>query len=143
MKRFVFPPERVRRWRQEQLELQTAKLQQLCGQLAALGQEKARIESEGAASAHKLLQQASIDAGELQALDAYRQHVRARIAEIERGEQQVRAQIEQQRARVIEARRQAELLERLKAKMFEQWQALAQQEEETLAGELYLAKWGR
>lgn len=143
MKRFVFPPERVRRWRQEQLELQTAKLRQLCGQLAALGQEKARIENERAATALRILGQASVDAGELQALDAYRLHVRARIAEIERRQGQVSAQIEQQRARVIEARRQAELLERLKTKMFEEWQALARREEETLAGELYLAKWQR
>lgn len=140
MKRFIFPPERVRRWREEQVELEVAKLQHLFGQLSALGEEKKRVIAERGRSEKKILEQPSVDAGELHALDAYRLHARAKVGEIERGQQEVSARIEQQRARVIEARRQAELLERLKAKMFAEWRALARHEEETLATELYLAK---
>ncbi|HEX5226753.1 MAG TPA: hypothetical protein VFW44_03550 [Bryobacteraceae bacterium] len=143
MKRFVFPLERVRRWREEQAELEKARLQQLYGQLAALEQEKASVEQERAANAQRILGQASVEGGELAALDAYGRHVRARVARIENRERQVGTWIEQQRQVVMEARRRAELLERLKAKKLEQWQAQADREEETLAGELFLAKWRR
>ena len=141
MKRFQFPLDRVRRWRQEQAALEEAKLQRWYAQLAALGEERARVENERAASERNVLGQASVEARELQALDAYRGHARSKIGEIERRRLKTMAEIERQRQRLIEARRRAELLERLKARMFESWQAAADREEETLAGELYLAKW--
>jgi flagellar export protein FliJ len=143
MKKFRFPLDRVRRWRQEQFEIEELKLQRCYGQLAALGEEKARVEREREASQREVLAKASLYAGELAALDAYRGHVRSKIGGIEKRQQDVIAQIEEQRARVLEARRQAELLERLKTRMFDAWQAAAKREEETLAGELYLAKWRR
>jgi flagellar export protein FliJ len=143
MKRFHFPLERVRRWRQEQAAVEELKLQRWYAQLAALGEEKARAENERAASERDVLDRASVEAGELQALDAYRLHVRSRIGGIERRRGEVTAEITKQRERLIEARRRAELLERLKTRMFDAWQTGADREEETLAGELYLAKWRR
>jgi hypothetical protein len=41
---------------------------------------------------------------------------------------------------VIQARRDAELLERLKRKALAEWQAASDREQESLATELYLAK---
>jgi flagellar export protein FliJ len=143
MKRFHFPLERVRRWRAEQAAVEELKLQGLYGRMAALVDEKAKVESERAASEHQVLEQASVEASELQALDAYRWHARNRIAGIEKRQRDVAAQVEQQRQTLMEARRKAELLERLKTKMFEQWRALTDREEETVAAELYLAKWRR
>jgi flagellar export protein FliJ len=143
MKRFQFPLDRVRRWRQEQASLEESKLQQLFGQLEGLAAEKAMAARDRAASDRSVLEQASIDASELQALDAYRSHVRTTIGKIEERQLEVTAQIEAQRQRLMEARRQAELLEHLKTKMFGEWQTLVGREEETVAGELYLAKWQR
>jgi flagellar export protein FliJ len=143
MKRFEFPLERVRRWRREQAALEELKLQRWHAQLAALGEERVRVENERAASERSILAQASVVAEELQALDAYRAHVRSRIGGIERRRGEVTAEVEKQRERLAEARRRAELLERLKNRMFDAWQAAADREEETLAGELYLAKWRR
>ena len=82
-----------------------------------------------------------MEAGELQALDAYRLHVRSRVEKLETRRGEVLAEIERQRERLVEARRRAELLERLKTRMIDAWQAAADREEETLASELYLAKW--
>jgi flagellar export protein FliJ len=143
MKRFKFPLDRVRRWRVEQATLEELKLRQLYGQLAALADEKGQVEKERAASERTVLEQSSVDAGELQALDAYRSHTRSRIGQIEKRRREVTAQAQEQRQRLIEARRQAELLERLKTKMFEKWRTLAGREDETVAGELFLAKWQR
>jgi len=140
MRKFQFQLERVRRWRQEQAALEELKLERAHGQLAALAEQKAGAERSRAESERQVLQQASIDAGELQALDAYRRHVRARIGWIETRRREVGVEVERQRQRVVEARRQAELLERLKAKMFAQWRVAGDREEEALATELYLAK---
>lgn len=141
MKRFHFPLDRVRRWRQEQAALEELKLERWYAQMAVLSEARARVEKERAASEREVLGQASVEAGELQALNAYRLHVRAKIQGIERRRGEVTAEIGKQRQRVIEARRRAELLERLKTRMFDTWQAAADREEEAVAGELYLAKW--
>jgi flagellar export protein FliJ len=143
MKKFSFPLDRVRRWRAEQAALEELKLQRCRGQWAALADEKGKVDNERAASERQVLQQTSIESSELQALDAYRRHARSRIGEIEKRQQEVAAEIERQRRKLIEARRRAELLERLKTKMFREWGAAANREEETVAGELYLAKWRR
>ncbi len=76
----------------------------------------------------------------LQSLDAYRLHSRSQVRDIENRERQAEEHLEQQRQRVIEARRDAELLERLKRKALDAWQAASDREQETLATELYLAK---
>lgn len=141
MKRFQFPLDRVRRWRQEQAALEKLKLERGYAQLAALDEERARAENERAASERNVLGQAFVEAGELQALDAYRLHVRSRVEKLETRRGEVLAEIERQRERLVEARRRAELLERLKTRMIDAWQAAADREEETLASELYLAKW--
>ena len=143
MKRFHFPLDRVRRWRVEQAALEELKLERLYGRLAELASEKRKAQDGRATSERQVLGQASVEAAELQALDVYRLHVRSRIGQIEQGQREVMAQIEEQRQRLIEARRQAELLERLKDKKLGEWRALAAREEETIAGELYLAKWRR
>ena len=142
MKRFHFPLERVRRWRVEQAYVEELKLQSLFGQLGSLAEKKAKVEKERAAS-EQVLEQPSVEATALQALDAYRGHSRTKIGELDKQQREVAAEIEQQRQRLMEARRQAELLERFKTKMFEDWKALADREEESAAGELYLAKWRR
>jgi flagellar export protein FliJ len=143
MKRFQFPLDRVRRWRAEQAALEELKLERLYGQLAALADEKRNIEDKRTASERQVLEQASMEGGELQALDIYRSHVRSRIGQMDQRQREVTGEIEVQRQKLIEARRQAELLERLKDKKLGEWRALAAREEETIAGELYLAKWRR
>lgn len=143
MKRFHFQLDRVRRWRQEQAAIEELKLERWYAQLTGLDQERARTEKERAASERQVLGQASLEASELQALGAFRLHVRSRIEGIENRRREVAAEVEKQRQLLLEARRRAELLERLKTKMFDAWQVAADREEETLAGELYLAKWRR
>jgi hypothetical protein len=140
MKRFSFPLERVRRWRDGQAVLEEMKLEQIREQLSRLGEEKRRIESERIDNEREILAQPSIEAIQLQSLDAYRVHVRKKTRDIENSQRQVEVQVEQQRQRVIETRRNAELLERLKRKALDEWQAASDREQETLATELYLAK---
>jgi hypothetical protein len=139
MKRFQFPLDRVRRWRAEQATLEELKLEQLVGQVKRLGEEKRGVESARKQSEEEVLRQPSIEASQLQSLDAYRLHTRDRIRGIEGREREARAAVEEQRQRVIRARRDAELLERLKRNALDEWQAANDREQETLATELFLA----
>lgn len=143
MKRFHFPLDRVRRWREGQAGLEEMKLEQLRGNLAALREEKQNIEVARTRSEQEVLKQPTIGASELQSLDSYRLHARSKIRDIEKREGQAETLMAQQRQRVIEARRNAELLERLKQKAREEWQAASDGEQESFAAELYLGRWMR
>jgi flagellar export protein FliJ len=143
MKRFQFPLDRVLRWRAGQAALEELKLEQLCDSLARLNQEKREVESRRSVSERDLLGQAWIQAAALQSLDRYRRHARDKIRDFEQQEKHAAAQMEEQRQRVIQARKNAELLERLKQKALEEWQAACDREQETLATELFLARRGR
>src|SRR5580704_4009341 len=140
MKRFSFPLERVRLWRAGQVALEELKLERLREALSKLQQERQRIQTERASSQRQVLGQPSMDATELQSLDVYRLHTGNRIREIENRERQAAQQADAQRQRVIEARRAAELLDRLRRKAMEEWRTASDREQETLATELFLAK---
>jgi hypothetical protein len=143
MKRFDFSLERVRRWRDGQARLEELKLELLVGQSKGLGDEKRAMESAATQSQAEVLRQPSIEAIQLHSLDAYRRHTRSQVRGIEIREREAEAAVELQRQRVIQARRDAELLERLKRKALDGWQAANDREQETLAAELYLAKRAR
>ncbi|HTW64586.1 MAG TPA: hypothetical protein VME17_08220 [Bryobacteraceae bacterium] len=143
MKKFDFPLERVRRWRVEQAGIEELKMRQLRDRRTALAGEKRRVESDRTRSERQVLTQATIEASEVQNLEAYRRHAANRIRDIGVRERQCDEQILEQRQRWMVARQKAELLERLKQKAFEEWRSAAEREEENLAAELYLAKRGR
>jgi hypothetical protein len=143
MKRFQFPLDRVRRWRAGQAALEELKLEQLREQVTRLREDGRRIEAERANSQRELLGQRTMEATDLQCLDEYRVHARNKMRGIENHALQVEAQASGQLRRVVEARRNAELLERLKQKALEEWQAASGREQENLATELFLAKRGR
>ena len=140
MKRFQFSLERVRRWRSEQASLEELKLQQLRSEQARLGAAKREVQAESVRSAQQVLAQPSIDPLELTSLECYQQHLRRRAYELETLERQCAAKVVEQRQRVIEARRQFELLDRLHHKAWTEWVAAGNKEQEELAAEMFLAK---
>ncbi len=140
MKRFRFPLERVRCWRAEQASAEELKLEQLRAELDRLARERRRVEMEALQASAEVLARPSLDALELTSLDAYRLHLRQRVREIDYRRAQRTQQIAEQRQRVIEARRQAELLDRLHDQAWKAWSAASDKEQETLAADLFLAK---
>jgi|SRR5581483_2808220 len=143
MKRFSFPLERVLGWREEQARVEELKLEQLRAQAAALDQQKRDTALGRARSEWEVLSQRVVEATELANLDSYRLHAREKIRDLEQRVRQTEAQAAEQLQRVLQARRQAELLERLKQKALEEWRAANNREQEALAAELYLANRGR
>ena len=140
MKRFDFPLERVRRWRLEQQNLEELKLQQLRAEKEGLSAGRRQIQAELDQTAQLLLAQPSLESLELQSLDSFRLYVRGRVRDLDQRERECESKIVEQRGRLLEARRQFELLDRLRKTAFGTWRAAVDKEYEDLAAELFLAR---
>jgi hypothetical protein len=140
MRRFNFPLETVRRWRMERLGIEELKLGQVLAEKQKLAAWKAQIQGEMARSARQVLGQPSFQALELESLDSFQSYSRGRIRRIEDQERQCETRVIEQRNRVLEARRQYELLNRLRQKAMAEWRTAANKEQEDVAAELFLAK---
>ncbi len=141
MKRFNFPLDRVRRWRLEQLNVEELKLQQLRAELEGLAASKRLIQDELTQAQGQVLGQAYTQASELETLDSFRIHIRGRVRDLENREWERGVKLIEQRTKVIEARRQFELLEQLRKKSFGAWKTAMDKEQEDLAAELFLGRY--
>src|SRR5260370_40469320 len=141
MKRFNFPLDRVRHWRLEQLNVEELKLSQLRTELEGLAASKRLIRDELTQTQRQVLGQPSMQASELESLDTYRAHIRGRVRELENREWERGVKLIEQIAKVIEARRQFELLEQLRKKSFGAWKTAADKEQEDFAAELFLGRY--
>ena len=140
MKRFDFPLERVRQWRHEQASLEELKLQKLYGDLASIDDLRQRTEHELRTAEQDIQVQNVRRIQDLANLDTFRQFIRRQLGNIAMRRQQCEVKVFEQRQVILEARRQFELLDRLRQKALADWRAARDKEEEELAAELYLAK---
>ena len=143
MKRFRFPLEAVRHWRAEVVEVEQAKLRGLFGELSQLESRRQELDSERAREEREALARPALSAFDLIALDQFRQYVELEKRRL--GEQAADCQrrIAEQQQRLVEARRQYRLLEKLKQRNFSQWLGQWAREQETLAAEIHLAQRAR
>jgi flagellar export protein FliJ len=143
MKAFHFPLDQVRRWRHEQAELEELKLQKIYIELRSLKALAAQVQSEYDRASQTVLGAAQAEAHELANLDSFRDFTRTKLKKIDAQIQDCQKRADAQRLRLIEFRRQFELLEKLKKKNFEEWRLGRDKEQEELAAELFLAKRSR
>jgi len=145
MKRFEFTLERVRQWRQTQVDIELARLEGLFRQLSRLRDGAAQLAQAVRAAEQEIESEAEqgrvIDPLALAGLDDYRLYAKREQAVLARQEEELSRQIAAQRNRVIDARRDYRLLEKLRARARAAWERGNDKEIEALAGELYLAKW--
>jgi flagellar biosynthesis chaperone FliJ len=142
MKKFAFRLERVREWREKQLAMEEARLEQLYSEKVLVEQSLALLEREGRDSAAIVKRKTALEAFELQAADVFSRYVIAQRAVFAGKLAGCDRRIAEQRQRLIEARRKFELLGKLKDKQWKTWNAELAREIEIQAGEIYLAKWG-
>src|SRR5215472_12874179 len=140
MKRFEFPLDTVRRWRLERAGIEELKLRQILSEKQTLAVTKGQIQSEMAQTSRQVLGQPSMQSLDLESLDSFRLYTRGRIRDLEDQERKCEARIVEQRTKVLEARRQFELLERLRQKAMLEWRTAGNKEQEEMAAELFLAK---
>ena len=143
MKKFHFPLEKVREWREKLIAVERVNLEKIATELRQVEEARAALDRDVEANETAVLRGSSVDALSLRALHGFRQGVRARKISIESRVAEIRQRLKVQEQRLMEAQRNARLLEKLKQKALGSWQAAFNKELEEQAAESYLAKWNR
>ena len=144
MKRFQFNLERVRQYRKLQMEAEQVKLEHAQARLLSLDHMEAELLRQKNEAGETIPVGSSFQTGEqLERLDGFRRYLvrMAHLLEIRRAE--AIAVLVAQQTVLLEARRNYELLNRLKDRSRGQWQASFNREQEQVTAELYLARWKR
>jgi flagellar export protein FliJ len=138
---FTFRLEKVLRWRQARMELEQFALHRLAAECARWDVKLAEIESARRQAEQLVLSSGPVEGSDLAALASYQRHLRdekqASLAHRRNCEQRM----EQQRARLLAARRESRLLEKLRQVRRAEWETAVNREFEMLAAETYLAQW--
>ena len=143
MKRFHFSLERVREWRRIQLETEQEKLEQLLRDRQSLARESQNLQESRAEAEIAVWSGGATDAVQLRALDDFRLYIASEQRKLLQRMTACEQKIAAQRERVIEERRRATLLDRLRERRHADWQKDFDRELEALAAESYLANWVR
>ena len=143
MKVFRFPLQRVLEWRALQLRVEEEKLATLQQQLASMLELREKLASARNRSESNLFVSGTAAGSDLQSWALYQ-------ARLVKQQELLKTQIVQcekltleQRQRLLKARTDHRVLERLKERRWRQWVYLNDRELEDTAAEVYLAKWGR
>ncbi len=143
MKAFKFRLERVLSWRGTELAIAEAKAEQLLSGLRSAEEKLVQLSASRVSALAALAQAASVSGTELGVLETTRiwaireeQRLTARKLELLKS-------IEEQERRVAEARRAVKLVERLRERRYDKWQAETAHELEELSGESAIAQWRR
>jgi flagellar biosynthesis chaperone FliJ len=143
MKRFSFRLEQVRKWRQNQTELEEMRLERLHNELHALEAAQREIATAAERSRRTVLAQSAVTAEELGSLESLHKYAKHELRRLKGQEQAAKARVAEQRQRVLEARRRFELLDGLHDKALAGWTAARDKEQEELGAELFLSKLAR
>jgi len=140
VQRFQFPLEQALKWRATCLDLENAKLARLRHERDRAARLRATVQADAQRESAAFRQRLRGTTGaELSILAGYRQGVAVRLKNLASTIARCEAQIEKQRAAVLEADREMRLLERLKQRQFEEWTYELSREIENTAAELFLA----
>jgi len=143
MKRFQFPLQRVFEWRSLQMRSAEEKLTRLQEQQAALVHRENALRAAELKAEVGLLKLPTMDGSDLQSLAAFQVRIRSQRAELQAARARCQAEIVQQRTRVLIARRDFRVLEKLKERRLQSWTYLSDREIENTAAEAYLSRWAR
>ena len=141
MTNFAFRLEKVLRWRQARLELEQFALSRLAAECAHWDEVLAKL-SQARTDAQTLMRSSeTVNGLDLAALGRYQQHLdQQRTAAFER-RRECGQRMEQQRGRLLQARRDHRLLEKLRQTRHAEWETAVNREFEALSAENYLARW--
>jgi flagellar biosynthesis chaperone FliJ len=140
VRRFEFPLQRVADWREKQLTLEEVKLERLNAEVKILDARRAALDTQQAASDRGVLRTSTIASEELHRLHDFRRYAKNQRALIAGQRAQAEGRIEEQRTRLLEARRNLELLKRLRSKKLAAWSLEFSRELEQNAAEAHLSR---
>jgi hypothetical protein len=140
MKKFSFPLDRVLSWRQTQARLEEANLARLASELQALNQRHSVIQQSLVTARTSLLSAPSATPIEIGAMEHHRASASAQTRFLLQSRHTLQQKISQQTQTVMERRRDAQLLERLRAQRFKTWQTGVAREVDQQAEESFMSR---
>jgi flagellar export protein FliJ len=143
MSAFRFPLQKVLEYRRKQLELAEVHYKQQLAVLGDLDRQRAEIEASGATAETEVRQWDGVAGGDLAALGRFRLRVKSEEARIEGQRVEAAKEVAARQEAILQARRSAKLLERLRERRMEEWQAQHDRELDELASDSFLAQWNR
>ena len=143
MKTFRFPLQRVLEWRALQLRVEEEKLAGLQQQLASLLQTREKLAAERNRSESHLFESGTAAGADLQSWALYQARLVKQQELLAMQLAQCEKLVAEQRQRLLKARTDHRVLERLKERRWRQWVYLNDREVEDTAAEVYLSKWNR
>ncbi len=129
------------RWRQAKFELEQFALDRLAAECARWDARLADVENARAQAEKAVLSSGPVGGGDLAALARYQQHLQSEKQASLARRHDCEQRMEQQRARLLAARRECRLLEKLRQARRAEWETAVNREFEALAAETYLARW--
>ena len=143
MKAFRFSLQRVLEWRAVQLRTEEEKLSQLQQQLSALQIRDKELAASLVKSDLELRSRAVIPSVELAAITGFRHRVDSHRLKLRQACAKLEREIDEQRKRLLDARKDHRVLEKLKEKRRAEWTYLHDRELENIAADAFLAQWAR
>lgn len=139
MQRFEFRLDSVLRLRELQLESENAKLQQLLGERQRLTNELEAIATERRNAKSSIYSLTNLENADLRTMSAFLLGLDARANTLRGRVQEMARSVDEQRQKVIQAERNVRLLEKLRARKFEQWKHEVDREIESIAQEAWIS----
>ncbi|MCS7044457.1 MAG: hypothetical protein NZR01_16860 [Bryobacteraceae bacterium] len=141
MKKFRFPLDRLLNYRRARLAAEQAKLEKILAEQRALRERRAALEREDRMIRESLLHLPVLTSVELEAAAAFRRFAEAETVRLLSAEGELASRLERQREALVAARREVEVLERLRERKREDWRRELDREMETQVAELVIARW--
>ncbi len=143
MKTFRFPLQRVLEWRALQLRVEEEKLAGVQQQMASLVRMQEQLATARSRSETHLFASGAAAGSDLQSWALYQARLAKQQDLLKKQLLQCEQLIGEQRQRLLKARTDHRVLEKLKERRWRQWVYLNDRELEDTAAEVYLARWGR
>ena len=143
MKRFRFPLDAALLLRRRRVEVEESQYRQIANALGAVAAAARQLASEVQAAEEDVVGISVSTATQLQSLDRFRSAAARRLREFEAKSAAIRRDLARQQQRLVDARRDEELLLKLRAKARAQWELDADKELQDIADEAYLSQWVR
>ena len=143
MKAFHFSLQRVLEWRALQQRTEEEKLSSLQQTLSALLMRDKELQTSLLKSELDLRARPSIPAFEIGALTGFRRRIELERKNLRTATFKVECEIDAQRKKLLQARRDYRILEKLRARKYAEWSYLNDREIENIAADAFLAQWTR
>lgn len=141
MKKFRFPLDRLLNYRHSRLAAEQAQLERLLAEQMRIEQARAALEREDRLIRESIQRAAVLTSEQLAAVAAFRRFAASEGLRLASEAAAAVSRVAAQREAVLSARREVEVLEKLREKRQEAWRRELDQETERQTAELVVARW--